>query len=238
MNIYIFFSDKRLSRIFHYKHYFILLNVFLINIIWAQSAGMLATSGKSLIFIEGNNQNEDMELASMSGTTLGGGYIFNNSVEFSLFYMMQEIESDISPNYNLDGFLVGLYYHDKLWKEKNNFPINFRFGMYFSEAEAQARWLTNLGMEISAQITGFSGGIYSNSYPLSIISLIGFLDLHSMKGESFISYGVNSYSEKTNMTSTTIGLIINYGNFYITPMIGRLDEHDVLEISYGMLFPQ
>ena len=220
------------------KQYFVLLIIFSMNFIWTQYAGMLASSGKSYIFIEGSNQNEDMEFGSINGTVLGGGYIFNNNIEFDLFYMMQEIESDIIPKYNLDGYFAGLYYHDKLWKERNNFPINFRFGIFYEEGEAQARWLTNLGMKISARLSGFGGSIYSNSYSFSIISLIGFLDLHSMKSKSIITYGANYSSEKTNMTSTTIGLIINYENFYISPMMGKIDDIDEVQIVLGMLLPQ
>jgi hypothetical protein len=200
---------------------------------------MLASSGKSYIFIEGNNQNEDMEFGSMNGTTLGGGYIFKNNIEFNLAYMMQELKSDIIPEYNLDGYLMGLYYHDKLWKERNDFPINLRFGIFYNEAEAQARWLTNLGTKISAQLTGFGGGIYSNSYSFSLISLVGFFDLHSISSKSIITYSDNSsYSEKANMTSTTIGLIINYGNFYISPMMAKIDDTEKVQMVFGILLPQ
>ena len=220
------------------KQYFVLLIIFSMNFIWTQGAGMIASSGKSYIFIEGSNQNEDMEFGSINGTTLGGGYIFNNNIEFALFYMMQEIESNLTLDYNLDGYWAGLYYHDKLWKERNNFPINFRFGIFYNEAEAQARWLTNLGTKISAQLTGFGGSIYSNSYSFSLISLVGFFDLHSISSKSIITYGANSSSEKTNMTSTTIGLIINYENFYISPIMGKIDDTDEVQIVLGMLLPQ
>ena len=49
----------------------------------------------------------------------------------------------------------------------------------------------------------------------------------------------SSYSsEKTNMTSTTIGLIINYENFYISPIMGKIDDTDEVQIVLGMLLPQ
>jgi len=215
----------------------IMFSAIFLSFIWTQNAGMLAKPGEKLISIRGEFNNEDIEGGSISATSIGVDYILDGNIEFNLVYTMADAKNDADNTYDfrMNGFGFGGFYHIK---ENDKMPVNFKIGGMYLTNEAKADWLDDLGMSITAEATGFGGGIYKEVYSQESYNLTAFANYVSVSAESKSSGGgVDATAEESN-TGIAFGVIIRSNNFFATPYIGRSDGNSDTGIQFGILLPQ
>ena len=198
---------------------------------------MLAKPGEKLISIRGEYDNEDIEGGSVSTTALGVDYILDGNIEFNLAYIMANAKNDADNTYDfkMNGFGFGGFYHIK---ENDKMPVNFKIGGTYATNEAKADWLDDLGVSITAEATGFGGGIYKEVYTQESYNLTAFANYVSVSVESTASAAGESTTTDESSTGITFGVIIRSNNFFATPYIGRVEDNSDTEIQFGILLSQ
>ena len=222
---------------------FILSYLILMSLIHAQSAGMFANKGESIIGIEGQYDSEDIEGGSATTTSIGGSYVLNGNLEIGASYDMGEVKNDDDSDFDFDvgGSTFGGYYH---MKEKETFPLSIKIGGFYGNAKASADWLDDAGAEIESTASAFGGGVYKNIYQKDAMSIIGFFNFHSVTTETILDIEENNYyyafseTTKDEYNSTQIGLAIRNGDLFIKPSISRNDDESSFVVTIGYLLPQ
>ena len=222
---------------------FILSYLILMSLIHAQSAGMFANKGESIIGIEGQYDSEDIEGGSATTTSIGGSYVLNGNLEIGASYDMGEIKNDDNSDFDFDvgGSTFGGYYH---LKEKETLPLSIKIGGFYGNAKASADWLDDAGAEIESTASAFGGGVYKNIYQKDAMTIMGFFNFHSIATETTTKIEENAYyyafsdTETDEYNSTRIGLAIRNGNLFVKPSIGRNDDESSFDVTFGFLLPQ
>ena len=222
---------------------FILSYLILMSLIHAQSTGMFANKGESIIGIEGLYDSEDIGGGSLTTIAVGGTYVLNGNLEIGVSYDMGEVKNDDDSDFDFDvgGSTFGGYYH---MKEKETLPLSIKIGGFYGNAKASADWLDDAGATIESTGSGFGGGVYKNIYQKDAMSIIGFFNFHSVSFETILEIEENNYyyayseTTKDEYNSTSIGLAIRNGNLFIKPSISRNDDESSFDVTFGFLLPQ
>ena len=211
---------------------------FMLGMVFSQSAGYFANSGETIIGIEGQYDSESDANSSSTTTTLGGSYVLNGNLEVAGFYTMANVddETEFDLDYDISGLTFGGYYH---LLSNENLPVNIKLGGFYGDHSASADWLDDAGFELKSKATSIGGGVYRNISQNDAMTIVGFFEFQSVTSEAVVSdsYG-NEDITKDDYGSTSFGLSIRNGNFFVTPSISRNDDDSSFGVSIGSLIPQ
>ena len=217
--------------------------LFTIGVGFGQATGIFSVQGESLFGIEGQYESEDVDGGSITSTILGGSYVLDGDLEFFGSYYTAEVknDNDSSLDYDMTGFGYGGFYH---MKADESFPVNVKIGGAFSTIDALGDWLDNAGAKLTGESSAFGGGVYKNVYDKNGTSIMGFINIFSVKTEVTLDVAENAnyyaYRETTKdeFSSLNFGVAVRNGDLFIAPSISRNDDDSSFNVTLGFLLPQ